>query len=162
MDFIIFKDKKYPYFQSLGNASQFSIPYAKYYCKGTGYDIGFCKEEWKFPGAIGIDLSLENGFHADNLPHCEVDYIYSSHCLEHVDNWVNTLELWISKLKKGGILFLYLPDFSQVYWRSWHNKKHKHCFTPEIITSFLNDNSMNNIIYSGIDLNNSFMIVCEK
>ena len=100
MEFVSFEENKYPSFQALGNASQFSIPYAKYYCKGVGYDIGFCKEEWKFPGAIGVDLSLDNGYHADNLPDEQVDYIYSSHCLEHVDNWVNTLELWVSKLKK--------------------------------------------------------------
>lgn len=162
MDFVYFKENKYPHFQSLGNASQFSIPFAKYYCKGTGYDIGFCKEEWKFPGAIGIDSSLENGYDADNLPDGEVDYIYSSHCLEHVNDWVSALEMWISKLKKGGIIFLYLPDFSQVYWRPWHNKKHKHCFTPEILRDFFKDHNMNNIIYSGVDLNNSFMIVCEK
>ena len=162
MEFVTFKDNKYLHFQTLGNASQFAIPYAKYYCKGVGYDIGFCKEEWKFPGAIGIDLSLGNGFHADNLPDEEVDYIYSSHCLEHVDNWVNTLELWISKLKNDGVLFLYLPDFSQVYWRPWHNRKHHHCFTPEIITTFLKDKEMKNIYYSGIDLNNSFMIICKK
>jgi hypothetical protein len=162
MEFIHFKDHTYPYFQALGNASQFSIPYAKHYCKGIGYDIGFCKEEWKFPGAIGIDLSLDNGYHADKLPEDLVDYIYSSHCLEHVDNWVNTLELWITKLNTNGILFLYLPNFSQVYWRPWHNKKHNHCFTPEIITGFLKDKGMTNIICSGIDLNHSFMVVCQK
>ena len=162
MEFCNFKDNRYLHFQSLGNASQFAISYAKYYCKGIGYDIGFCKEEWKFPSAIGIDLSLDNGFHADNLPEQEVDFIYSSHCLEHVDNWVNTLELWISKLKNNGVLFLYLPDFSQVYWRPWYNKKHKHCLTPEIITTFLKDKEMKNIYCSGIDLNSSFMIICEK
>lgn len=162
MEFIFFNNKKYPLFQSLGNASQFSIPYANYFCKGKGYDIGFCKEEWKYPGAIGIDLSLNNGYHADNLPEERVDYIYSSHCLEHVDNWINTLELWISKLKENGILFLYLPDFSQEYWRPWNNKKHKHCFSPEIIKTFLYDKGMKNIFCSGIDINNSFMIVCEK
>ena len=162
MDFIHFKEHTYPYFQALGNASQFSIPYAKHYCKGIGYDIGFCKEEWKFPGAIGIDLSLDNGYHADNLPEEQVDYIYSSHCLEHVDNWVNTLELWLTKLNTNGILFLYLPDFSQVYWRPWHNAKHKHCFTSEIITGFLKDKGMSIVTSSGIDLNNSFMVVCQK
>lgn len=162
MNFIHFNNHTYPMFQTFGNASQFAIPYAKHFCKGLGYDIGFCKEEWKFPGAIGIDLSLQNGYHADNLPDNEVDYIYSSHCLEHVEHWVNTLELWISKLKKNGVLFLYLPDLSQVYWRPWHNRKHNHCFTREIIESFLKDKGMNNIIFSGIDLNSSFMIVCEK
>lgn len=45
MEFVTFKDNKYLHFQSLGNALQFAIPYAKYYCKGVGYDIGFCKEE---------------------------------------------------------------------------------------------------------------------
>lgn len=162
MELVEYKNRKYPFFQTLGNASQFAIPYAKYFCKGIGYDIGFCKEEWKFPGAIGIDLSLNNGFHADNLPEDNVDYIYSSHCLEHVDNWVNTLELWISKLKEGGILFLYLPDFSQEYWRPWNNRKHKHCLTPLLVRTFLEDKNMKNIFCSGVDLNNSFMIVCEK
>ena len=68
----------------------------------------------------------------------------------------------VTKLKKNGILFLYLPDFSQVYWRPWNNRKHKHCFTQDIIKTFLMDKGMNNIYCSGIDLNNSFMIVCEK
>jgi hypothetical protein len=96
MNTITFKGNEYPHFQTIGNASQFAIPYARHYCKGMGYDIGFCKEEWKYPGAIGIDISLNDGFHADNLPNDAVDYIYSSHCLEHVDHWVNTLTLWIS------------------------------------------------------------------
>ena len=162
MEFVVFEGEKYPFFQTKGNASQFSIPFALHFCKGKGYDIGFCKEEWKFPGAIGIDIGLNNGYDANKLPDEEVDYIYSSHCLEHLDNWVETLELWLSKLKEGGVLFLYLPDFSQKYWRPWFNCKHRHCFTSQIIETFLKDKNMKNIFVSGIDLNNSFMIVCEK
>jgi SAM-dependent methyltransferase len=162
MNLIEFSGEKYLTFQNQGNASQFSIPFAKHLCNGVGYDIGFCKEEWKLPGAIGIDINLSNGYHANSLPSELVDYIYSSHCLEHVDNWVETLELWISKLKNGGILFLYLPDFSQKYWRPWNNRKHKHCFTSEILKNFLLDKQMKNIYVSGVDLNNSFMVVCEK
>lgn len=162
MEIVDYLGNKYPLFQTKGNASQFAIPFALHFCKGIGYDIGFCKEEWKLPGAIGIDICLNNGFHANNLPENNVDYIFSSHCLEHVDDWVSTLELWLSKLNDNGILFLYLPDFSQKYWRPWHNKKHKHCFTPNIIETFLKDKNMKNIFVSGIDLNNSFMIVCEK
>jgi len=161
MELIEFADEKYPIFQSRGNASQFAIPYALHYCFGNGYDIGFCKEEWKLPNARGIDIVMDDGYDANRLPEDEVNYIYSSHCLEHVDNWVETLELWISKIKNGGILFLYLPDFSQNYWRPWNNRKHKHCFTPEIIKQFLKDKQMKNIFVSGIDLNNSFMVVCE-
>ena len=163
MEFIEFLNKTYPKFQSEGNASQFAIPFAKHFCKGYGYDIGFCKEEWKLPGARGIDIALNDGYNANNLPSDTlVDYIYSSHCLEHVDNWVETLELWLTKLKPQGVLFLYLPDFSQTYWRPWNNRKHKHCFTPDIIKGFLENKHMKNILVSGIDLNNSFIIVCEK
>jgi SAM-dependent methyltransferase len=162
MNIIEYKNEKYPFFQTLGNASQFSIPFAKHFCQGVGYDIGFCKEEWKFPGAIGIDSSLENGFDADHLPEDTlVDYIYSSHCLEHVDNWVLTLEYWIQHLKPGGSLFLYLPDVSQKYWRPWNNRRHKHCLTPELLKEFVQDHEMKNIFVSGIDLNNSFMVVCQ-
>lgn len=166
METITFQNNTYPAFQTIGNASQFAIPFAKYFCKGYGYDIGYCKDEWKLPNAIGIDIidiNDKNGFHhANNLPIGTVDYIYSSHCLEHVDNWIETLEYWISKLNIRGILFLYLPDFSQKYWRPWNNKKHKHCFTPDILREFMIDHGMKNIMVSGIDLNNSFIIVCEK
>ena len=161
MDSIEFRGKQYPRFQSLGNASQFAIPFAMHVCKGKGYDIGFGKEEWKLPNAIGIDRNLNNSYHADSLPDEQVDFIYSSHCLEHVDDWVTTLKYWISKLKKGGVLFLYLPDFSQTYWRPWHNPKHKHCFTSEIVYECLVDLGMKNMFRSGVDLNNSFMIMCE-
>lgn len=162
MDFITFEGENYPKFQAEGNASQFAIPFAKHFCKGIGYDIGFGKDEWKLPGAIGIDSVLDNGYDADNLPDTQVDYIYSSHCLEHVDNWINTLTTWISKLKDGGILFLYLPDFSQKYWRPWNNKKHKHCFTRDIIVEFLKDKKLKNILSSSVDLNNSFIVICNK
>jgi hypothetical protein len=64
--------------------------------------------------------------------------------------------------KKGGILFLYLPDFSQKYWRPWNNRKHQHCFTPNIIQTFLTDKNMKNIFVTGVDLNNSFVCVCVK
>ena len=161
MDLIHFQNDTYPMFQAKGNAAQFAIPYALQFCKGVGYDIGFCKEEWKLPGAIGVDEALKNGLNADQLPEDKVDYIFSSHCLEHVNNWVSTLEYWLTKIKTKGVLFLYLPDFSQKYWRPWNNRKHNHCFTPDLIRTFLEDHHCKNIFCSGVDLNNSFMIVCS-
>jgi len=162
MELIQFENDAYPLFQSQGNASQFAIHYATHFCKGDGYDIGFCKQEWKLPIARGIDINMNDGYHANNLPDEMVDFIYSSHCLEHCDDWVITLEYWISKIKPDGILFLYLPDFSQKYWRPWNNRKHKHCFNVDILFHFLLDHKMKNILKSGVDLNNSFMIVCQR
>ena len=162
MEYIEFENDKYPHFQSLGNASQFAIPFAKFFCKGIGYDIGYNKDEWKYPNAIGIDINnLNDDYHANNLPDGFVDYIYSSHCLEHLDNWVETIEYWISKLKDSGVLFLYLPDFSQKYLRPWNNRKHKQIFTPNILKEFCISKNLKHFC-SGVDLNNSFIIVIYK
>lgn len=160
---IEFKNIKYPKFQSEGNAAQFAIPFAKHLCIGKGVDVGCNKLEWAFPGAIPVDPVL-NGFDAVHFPDdCnELDYIFSSHCLEHLDNWVDVLEYWYSKLKIGGVLFLYLPDYSQEYWRPWNNRKHKNIFTEKIIKDYLISNGYINVYSSQVDLNNSFMVIGEK
>lgn len=162
MEIIEFKGKKYPKFQSMGNASQFAIPYAKNVCLGEGYDIGCMKKEWSFPGSIAIDSSFADDWHATNLPKSDVDYIFSSHCLEHILDWVNVMDYWYDTLKYGGVLFLYLPDYSQEYWKPWNNRKHFNVFFPQLIEDYMIDKGYKNIFKSGIDLNNSFMIFGEK
>lgn len=162
MKIINYKDKQYPEFQSEGNAAQFAIPYAKKFCQGYGVDIGCNKEEWKFPNSIGIDLNIFDDFDAFNFPYEELDYIFSSHCLEHLNDWIGALDYWTSKLKSGGVLFLYLPHYDQEYWRPWNNKKHLHVFTPQIIIDYMKDRGYVNIFNSEKDLNHSFMIVGEK
>ncbi len=159
-----FNNKNYPAFQAQGNSAQYIIPFAKQVCKGTGYDIGCKKIEWSLPGSIPIDLSFNDKWSALNLPtNRKVDYIFSSHCLEHIESgWFNTLSYWAAKLNSGGVLFLYLPDYSQEYWRPWNNKKHFHVFTPEIIRDAFIELNLLNIYVSGIDLNNSFAAMGEK
>ena len=159
---ITFKDKKYPKFQNEGNAAQFAIPFAKHVCSGNGVDIGCMKEEWAFPGAKLVDPILEGNYHALDFPYADLDYIFSSHCLEHVDHWVDVMDYWYSKLKIGGVLFLYLPDYSQEYWRPWNNRKHVNIFTPQIIEDYMVDRGYTDIFKSGIDLNNAFMIMGKK
>lgn len=159
---IDFKGKKYPFFQTTGNASQFAIPYAKHVCSGEGYDIGCMKKEWAFPGATPVDLDFDDEWHALNLPKKGVDYIFSSHCLEHIDDWVDTMNYWFDTLKFGGTLFLYLPDYSQEYWRPWNNKKHRNMFSPQIIKDYMEDKGYTNIFVSDVDLNNAFMVMGEK
>jgi predicted SAM-dependent methyltransferase len=159
---ITFKDRIYPRFQSQGYAAQFAIPFAKHICKGEGYDIGCNREEWKLPGARGIDLCFNDGYHATNLPDKEVDFIFSSHCLEHLDNWVQVLEYWKTKLKSGGVLFLYLPHYDQEYWRPWHNTKHKSIFLPSFLRDYMSDSGFTNVFVSEKDLNSAFIAIGEK
>ena len=162
MQVVEYKRNWYPKFQTEGHASQFAIPFAKHVCKGIGYDVGCMKPEWAFPGAQPIDLDIPDPYHALNLPDPDPDYIFSSHCLEHTTDWIEVMDYWYERLKSGGTLFLYLPDFSQVYWRPWNNRKHKHVFTPDIIESYMFDRGYTNVFVSGIDLNNSFMVMGEK
>jgi SAM-dependent methyltransferase len=161
MKTIQYKNKIYPKFQDEGNASQFAIPFAKHFCVGVGYDIGCNRLDWAYPGAQPIDLLFDDEWEAYNLPEAKVDYVYSSHCLEHLPDWVKALDYWTSKLKDGGTLFLYLPHYKQEYWRPWNNRKHIHIFTPEILKDYLYDKGYTNIFVSDRDLNDSFMVAAE-
>lgn len=163
MELIEFKGQKIPSFQASGFAARFVFPFAKEFCKGLGYDIGCGKLEWALPDSIPIDITLDNNnYNADILPTIKVDYIFSSHCLEHLENWVTVLDYWYTRIKKGGILFLYLSSYNSVYWRPWNNKKHIHVLDRFILTDYLRDRGYINIFSSGVDLNNSFTIVAEK
>lgn len=162
---VYYNQQPYPKFQTEGNAAKFAIPFAQQVCKGTGYDIGCNKIEWSFPGSTPVDPVIDSRYHALCLPNpdTQVDYIFSSHCLEHINaKWYDVLEYWVKALVNNGVLFLYLPDFSQEYWRPWNNKKHLHVFTPEILHDAFKSLYLKNIFVSGIDLNNSFMIMGQK
>jgi predicted SAM-dependent methyltransferase len=159
---IKFENTEYPNFQSQGFASQYAFPYAKQVCKGKGYDIGCMKKEWSLPGSIPIDISFDDSFDALNLPEKNVDYIFSSHCLEHKLDWVSVLDYWSEIIKKSGVIFLYLPDYSQKYWRPWNNRKHYNILSSEIIQDYFNYKNFNKVFGSGVDLNNSFMVMAEK
>jgi predicted SAM-dependent methyltransferase len=166
MKIIEYKGNTYPHFQSEGFAAQFAFPFAEKLCKGIGVDVGCMKKEWAFPGSIPIDIDFPSGFHAENLPFNSdgFDYIFSSHCLEHLENYVSALEYWHSRLKAGGVLFLYLPDMNQqVYWRPWHNRKHIHYLFPELMRLYAEDVQLwENVFVSNTDLNASFYFIAEK
>lgn len=159
---IQFKEHTYPAFQSQGFAAQFAFPFALQVCKGVGYDIGCNRQAWCLPDAIPVDPVICDSDSAYDLPPIKVDYVFSSHCLEHLPNWVEALDYWQTKLKPGGVLFLYLPHPSQEYWRPWNNRKHIHSLSPEIIKAYLTDNGWGKIFVSGCDLNNSFIAMAEK
>jgi SAM-dependent methyltransferase len=168
MDVINFKGAQYPAFQSTGNAARFIKPFADEFLKDkkVGLDIGCMKPDWAYPGAIMIDLTIDDPYDAYNLPKIDnLEYIFSSHCLEHLPDWVGALNLWKESLASNGILFLYLPHYSQEYWRPWHNRKHYHAFTNDLLSDYFKDTSdswSNWFVAPGADLNNSFCCVAEK
>lgn len=165
MEIIKYNGKKYPKLQSEGFASQYAYSFANKFCSGKGYDIGCNRLEWCFNGAEPIDPEL-NEFDALNLPEKDVDYIFSSHCLEHVTDYVEVLDYWCNHLIEGGILLMYLPNMDyQEYWNPANNRKHIHYFNPMIIRSYFSNRTNmwgNVIVTDGYDLNGSFYVLAEK
>ncbi len=170
---IEYKGTIYPKLVTEWNAAQYAIPFAKHFCSGTGFDIGTHKREWSFPGAIPIDPEL-NEWDAMHLPEykgetintSEVDYIFSSQCLEHIPDYVAALDYWATRLKSGGTLFLYLPNMdANPYWRPQNNRRHYHYINPAIIESYFEDRKtvwQKVIVTKGHDLNFSFYAIAEK
>ena len=167
MELIEFNGKHYPAFQSKGFAARWTFPFANEILSGRGYDIGPSKLEWKLPDSdnrtvIPIDLVFEDDFEAMNLPIGKVDFIFSSHCLEHLPNYVDAIDYWVDNLKSGGMLFLYLPHYTQEYWLPFNNRKHIHSFNGRELEKMLIARGLNNIFLSGVDLNNSFTLIAQK
>jgi SAM-dependent methyltransferase len=166
MKTIEYKGVHYPALQAEGFASQYAFPLAYKVIQPegkVGYDIGCNRKEWAFPPAVPIDPAIENCIYdAMNLPEMPVDYIFSSHMLEHIADWVSVIDYWWTKLVSGGQLFLYLPHPEQFYWWPQNNRKHFHLFFPEVVGRVLNDRGWKNVFITGHDLNYSFYAVAEK
>lgn len=165
IDTITFNGRAYPKFQSTGNAMRFALPFALEVVTGARVlDIGYGKDEWKFPGSIGVDINdAQRGFHAMNLPEENVDGIVSSHLLEHVSDWVGVLDYWTQCLRSGGVLFLYLPHPHQEYWLPWNNRRHVSSLRPSTIKKYLHHSGAYvNIFVSKRDANDSFTAFAEK
>jgi len=93
------------------------------YTRGKGLDLG-CGPYKTFPHFIGVD----NGNHAQFgwnikpdvfVETCEkldifasqsMDFVFSSHLLEHIEDYAGALKEWYRVLKVGGYLILYVPD----------------------------------------------------
>ena len=60
------------------------------------------------------------------------DFLFSSHCLEHVRDPVEALANWIRVIRRGGHLVISVPDedlYEQGTWPSTFNTDHKMTFT---------------------------------
>lgn len=163
--FYEFRGERYPEYLHQGNAAQYILETAKKYCHGTGVDIG--ANQWPYPGAVPVDDRLgENAYRLDRFNEGSLDYVFSSHCLEHLARWQDALRLWIGKLRPGGILFLYLPHESMALWRPggpWAGGAHKWSPTWETIVPFLEGAGMEILEYSpDRDAYWSFHVVARK
>lgn len=153
-----YRGKLYPEYIRNGNACRFITPFAQQFCTGSGVDVGPGK--WPFPGALPVDVGPE--YSAMELPPGPFDYVFSSHCLEHLRDPIGALEHWRERLRPGGVLFLYLPHPDMEYWQPQNCRKHLHSWRPGDMKRILYDLGFCDVLASERDLAWSFAVVGFK
>jgi ADP-heptose:LPS heptosyltransferase/SAM-dependent methyltransferase len=119
------------------------------YTRGQGLDVG-CGESKPFRHFIGLDNFADLQMfgnkctpdvfaNADDLSlfaNESMDFVFSSHVLEHIVDYEKCLKEWWRVLKHEKYLCLYLPhrDFYPTIESKQGNPDHKHDFLPSDIT----------------------------
>lgn len=99
--------------------------------KGKGIDIG-CGTDPITEDVIKFDMDSGDANDIIKSVNEQYDYVYSSHCLEHMVDPRKSLKEWWALVKPGGHLILIVPDedlYEQGYWPSLFNPDHKATFT---------------------------------
>lgn len=103
------------------------------YCTGKGIDIGSGPDPLPVEGTRQWDWKDGDAQHMAGVPAGSFDFVYSSHCLEHIANPYMALLNWWRILKPGGHLLLAVPSRDHYEKRrelpSRFNRDHKQFFT---------------------------------
>ena len=109
------------------------------YMNGQGLDIGYKGEipdaQPVTANAIGIEKDTPN-YDGKTLPYPDnsLDFVFSSHCLEHISEPIPTVQEWFRVIKPYGYLITIVPH-QYLYEKStglpskW-NADHKRFYTP--------------------------------
>lgn len=108
---------------------------------GNGIDIGGGDDPLMpgmFPGILSVrNYDRGEGFCQANAQTCanigdeEFDFVYSSHCLEHMEYPINALVNWVRICKVGGHIVVAVPHevyYEKCRWPSMFNSEHKFSF----------------------------------
>lgn len=86
-------------------------------------------------GAIGVDMDYP-GYDGRTLPFADgsQDAVYSSHCLEHISDYIKAIQEWYRVTRVGGHIITVVPS-AHLYERRWrppsrHNDTHVRFYTP--------------------------------
>jgi SAM-dependent methyltransferase len=110
---------------------------------GEGIDIGCGNDPLVvLEGSVrGYDILDGDALYMEEVPDSRYDFVYSSHCLEHMPDVRLALRNWTRILKPGGIFYFVVPDF-ELYekgqWPSRYNPDHKASFSLATTTGRLN------------------------
>jgi ADP-heptose:LPS heptosyltransferase/glycosyltransferase involved in cell wall biosynthesis/predicted SAM-dependent methyltransferase len=140
------------------------------YCSGKGLDIG-CGDNKIDPEAIGVDIEGSPDIKADarQLPfeNGSMDYVFSSHCLEDLDDTGAAFAEWMRVLRIGGNLALYLPhkNYYPRVGTPGANPHHKHDLDLNTVLAALSETNEYEIVHldeAGTGGEHSFAMVVRK
>lgn len=114
--------------------------FARRYFTGSGIDVGGGDDSLDqfvelFP--LITNVFVYDKTHGDaqklaNVNDAAFDFLFSSHCLEHLHDPVEAMGNWIRVVRSGGHLVICVPDedlYEQGVWPSTFNSDHKTSFT---------------------------------
>jgi SAM-dependent methyltransferase len=107
--------------------------------RGHGVDIGPGNDPLNpkvFPEILSLTTFDQINGNAQTIheyfPPASFDFVYSSNCLEHMENPTIALHNWLALVKPQGWLIITVPDedlYEQGYFPSVFNQDHKWTFT---------------------------------
>ena len=103
----------------------------KPWIQGEGLDIG-CGNDPILPTVQPFDLPHGDANHITQYVKKSFDFVFSSHCLEHMHDPMAAVEGWYQLVKPGGYLVIIVPDedlYEQGRFPSLFNGDHKWTFT---------------------------------
>ncbi|HEY7232003.1 MAG TPA: class I SAM-dependent methyltransferase [Pseudolabrys sp.] len=114
--------------------------FARRYFVGYGIDVGGGDDSLHqfvelFPlieNVFVYDKAQGDAQKLDNVDDAAFDFLFSSHCLEHVYDPVEAMSNWLRVVRSGGHLVICVPDedlYEQGVWPSTFNADHKTSFT---------------------------------
>lgn len=119
------------------------------YTRGRGLDLG-CGPSKAFPHFIGVDSGKDTQLFGvqmkpdiicditklDLFASASMDFVFSSHALEHIEDFRGALREWWRVIRPGGHLCLYLPhkDHYPNVGTEGANPDHVHDFLPHHIS----------------------------
>ena len=106
-------------------------PRERAWLEGKGLDIG-CGPDPILPGVRAFDVGDGDANEITAYVSDSFDFVFSSHCLEHMHDPRHALEQWWHLVKPGGHLIVIVPDedlYEQGYFPSVFNLDHKATFT---------------------------------
>lgn len=113
----VYQGELFPDYLHMGGASHLIARVAQQHCVGRGADVG--AGLWPLPGATPVDIWRGPGAQRsiEEFAPGELDYVFSSHCLEHIEDWAGALARWTELVRPGGVIFLYLPHPDCKIWK---------------------------------------------